>query len=114
MTAGSNVQARQFKALADDTRLAIEDMLCGGELCACNILKNFQITQPTLSYHMKILTECNLVKAHREGAWMRYSLNQKDLKALCSRLSGICSCCGQDQSQASDSSPNRRFKEDPS
>lgn len=64
-----------FKALADETRLKIVDMLSCGELCACDILKSFNITQPTLSYHMKILTECGIVNADRRGAWMHYTLN---------------------------------------
>lgn len=64
-----------FKALADETRLKIIQMLSKGELCACHILEAFQITQPTLSYHMKILTECGLVKGVKEGSWMKYSLN---------------------------------------
>lgn len=63
-----------LKALADETRLRIIDMLRCGELCACKMLKQFSITQPTLSYHMKILTECGLVEARREGAWIHYSL----------------------------------------
>ena len=63
-----------FKALADETRLKIIDMLSCGELCACKILEQFSITQPTLSYHMKILTECGLVTARRDGAWMHYTL----------------------------------------
>ena len=64
-----------YKALADETRLKIVMMLTKGELCACSILENFNITQPTLSYHMKILTESGLVQGRRDGAWMRYSLN---------------------------------------
>jgi len=64
-----------YKALADETRLKIVMMLTKGELCACSILENFSITQPTLSYHMKILTESGLVQGRRDGAWMRYSLN---------------------------------------
>ena len=59
-----------FKALADETRLKIIQMLSSGELCACNILEEFNITQPTLSYHMKILTECGLVKGVKEGSWI--------------------------------------------
>jgi ArsR family transcriptional regulator len=81
-------EARQFKALSDETRLAIIDMLRVGELCACKILENFQITQPTLSYHMKILTDCGLVSGRREGAWVHYSLNRENLKALGKLLSG--------------------------
>jgi ArsR family transcriptional regulator, arsenate/arsenite/antimonite-responsive transcriptional repressor len=71
-----------FKALADETRLQIIDMLSCGELCACKILEKFNITQPTLSYHMKILTECGLVSGVRDGAWMRYSLNESNIESL--------------------------------
>lgn len=67
-----------FKALADETRLKIIDMLSCGELCACDILKQFNITQPTLSYHMKILTECGIVNGVREGAWMHYTINKEN------------------------------------
>jgi len=65
-----------FKALADETRLKIVEMLSCGEMCACDILEPFQITQPTLSYHMKILTECGLIEGRRDGAWMRYRVNE--------------------------------------
>lgn len=64
-----------FKALADETRLRIVEMVSCGEMCACDILEFFQITQPTLSYHMKILTECGLVESRRDGAWMKYTIN---------------------------------------
>lgn len=71
-----------FKALADETRLKIIEMLSSGEMCACKILEEFDITQPTLSYHMKILTESGLVNGRRDGAWMRYSLNEENGQAL--------------------------------
>lgn len=71
-----------FKAMADETRLEIIDMLKSGELCACEILESFDITQPTLSYHMKILLECGLVDGRRDGAWMRYSLNKESFEAI--------------------------------
>ena len=71
-----------FKALADETRLKIIEMLSSGEMCACKILEEFDITQPTLSYHMKILTDSGLVNGKRDGAWMRYSLNEKNGQAL--------------------------------
>lgn len=71
-----------LKALADETRLKIVDMLSNGELCACNILESFDITQPTLSYHMKILCDSGLVESRRDGVWMRYSLNRQTLGAL--------------------------------
>lgn len=71
-----------FKALADETRVEILAMLTGGRLCACKILERFDITQPTLSYHMKILTESGLVTGVRDGAWMRYSLGCEGVAAL--------------------------------
>ncbi|MDF2594957.1 MAG: ArsR family transcriptional regulator [Clostridia bacterium] len=71
-----------FKALADETRLKIIHMLYEGELCACKILENFNITQPTLSYHMKMLTESGLVHGKREGAWMKYNLDYDRINEL--------------------------------
>lgn len=80
-----------FKALADETRLRIIDMLSCGELCACDILKNLSITQPTLSYHMKILTECGIVHANRMGAWMHYTLNVQTAKKISAYWAAITS-----------------------
>lgn len=71
-----------MKALADETRVQIFDMLSTRELCACKILEAFNITQPTLSYHMKILCDSGLVNSRREGVWMKYSINQHNLIAI--------------------------------
>lgn len=78
-----------FKALSDETRLKITQMLSGGELCACDILEEFNITQPTLSYHMKILTECGLVRGTKDGSWMKYTLNTERflmIKEVCENV----------------------------
>lgn len=75
-----------FKALSDETRLKIIDMLSCGELCACVILENFQITQPTLSYHMKFLTKSGVVEGRKESSWVYYSLNQEKVNQLKSFL----------------------------
>lgn len=80
-----------FKALSDETRLKIIDMLSCGELCACDILKSFNITQPTLSYHMKILTDSGIVIGNREGAWMHYSLDNKKAIQIAEYLKDITS-----------------------
>lgn len=71
-----------FKALADTNRLMIVDMLSCGELCACKILEKFNITQPTLSHHMKILCECGLVVGRKEGKWTHYSLNEETVRGF--------------------------------
>lgn len=71
-----------LKALADETRLKIVDMLSKGDLCACKILEHFSITQPTLSYHMRILCDSEVVTGVRNGAWMNYSLNKEIFEAV--------------------------------
>ncbi len=78
-----------FKGLSDETRLRILNMLSGVELCACNILDEFKITQPTLSYHMKILMECELVRGRKCGSWMFYTLNKEKQEELISLLNEI-------------------------
>ena len=71
-----------FKALSDPNRLMIVDMISCGELCACVILEKFQITQPTLSHHMKTLCESGLVIGRKEGKWMYYSLNDETIRGF--------------------------------
>jgi ArsR family transcriptional regulator len=71
-----------FKALSDETRLKIIDMLSCGEMCACEILEAFSISQSTLSYHMKTLVDSGLVNGVRDGAWMRYTLNKEKTDAI--------------------------------
>ena len=68
--------AHIFKALGDDKRLQILHMLAG------KLLEAFDISQPTLSHHMKILLACGLVKARKEGKWSHYSINVETLSQL--------------------------------
>ena len=96
------------RALGDSNRLKIVQMLSGGEKCACKLLEAFEITQPTLSHHMKILCECGLVDARREGRWSHYSLNCETLTALKAFIGGLsCSkgegcCCGENAGECPD------------
>jgi len=71
-----------MKALSDETRIKIFDMLSQGELCACNILEKFNITQPTLSYHMKTLCDSGLIESRKDGVWMKYSINRDNLEVI--------------------------------
>ena len=80
-----------FKALGDPTRLEIIDMISGGELCACKILERFDITQPSLSHHMKILCDCDLVTGRKEGKWTYYSLDEKAVQGFQRLLSEVTS-----------------------
>ena len=65
-------------------------MLSNGEKCGCRLLKAFEITQPTLSHHMKILCECGLVNDRKEGKWHHYSINSN----ICSELSSFLNNVG--------------------
>ena len=67
---------RVFRAFADKNRLKILEMLCQGELCACVLLRELDISQPTLSHHMKILCESGLVKSYSVGPWKHYLINR--------------------------------------
>lgn len=64
-----------FKAFCDENRLQILELLRDGEKCACQILEEMQITQPTLSHHMKILCDSGIVVGRKEGKWMHYSIS---------------------------------------
>jgi ArsR family transcriptional regulator len=82
--------AELFKALSDPNRLLIIEYLLDGERCACKILDQLQITQSTLSYHMKILCESTIVNGRKEGKWMHYSLNKEkfeEIKVVLERFS---------------------------
>lgn len=74
--------AKVLKALAEPKRLQIIDILSCGEQCACDILEHFDFSQPTLSHHMKVLMEANLVNLRKDGLWNYYSLNLKECNKL--------------------------------
>ena len=69
--------AKVFKALSDENRLQILCQLSGTEKCACVLLEALNISQPTLSHHMRILVEAGLVVGRKEGKWMHYSLSKE-------------------------------------
>lgn len=66
---------KKFKALADENRLQILELLLEGEKCACVLLDELHIAQSTLSHHMKILVDAGLVDYRKEGKWMHYTIN---------------------------------------
>ena len=66
---------RIFKALSDENRIRILKLQHNGEKCACNLLEELDITQPTLSHHMKLLCSCGIVKSRKEGKWMYYRID---------------------------------------
>ena len=74
--------SKVLKAISDPKRLRIVDMLSCGELCACKILEEFHITQPTLSHDMRVLIEAKIVNDRREGKNIFYSLNKEYLRVF--------------------------------
>lgn len=88
-----------FKALCDENRVRILKLLCSGEKCACKILEELNITQPTLSHHMKILCDSEIVVGRKEGKWMHYSISENgasQAKKILNELTIVngtdCSC----------------------
>lgn len=70
-----------FKALCDENRIKILQLLQDGEKCACVLLDDLQITQPTLSHHMKILCDSEIVVGRKEGKWTHYSISPEGAAA---------------------------------
>ena len=69
-----------FKAFCDENRVRILQLLQNGEKCACRLLEEMNITQPTLSHHMKILCDSGIVNARKEGKWIHYSISQEGIE----------------------------------
>lgn len=80
-----------FKALSDENRMKIVAMLSSGELCGCMILDRLDMTQPTLSHHMKILCDSGIVDGRKDGKWMKYSINKQTITEMESFLKSIIS-----------------------
>ena len=78
--------AAMFKAMADENRLQIMELLLDGEKCACKLLEALEISQPTLSHHMKLLCDAGLVTGRKEGKWMHYSISEDGVGILQSYL----------------------------
>ena len=68
-----------FKALSDETRLRILKLLEQGELCVCDIVAAFEMSQPKVSFHLATLKAAGLVKDRKEGKWMHYKIDDSDL-----------------------------------
>jgi ArsR family transcriptional regulator, arsenate/arsenite/antimonite-responsive transcriptional repressor len=79
-----------FKALADPVRLRLLSLIAsheGGEACVCDLTEPFDVTQPTISHHLKVLREAGLISADRRGTWVYYRARHEALDRLGSLLS---------------------------
>ena len=84
---GYREDAKILKALADENRLRILSLLQDGEKCACVLLEELNITQSTLSHHMKLLCDSTLVDYRKDGKWMHYSISKEGSERVKSMLS---------------------------
>lgn len=90
--------SKVFKAFCDPNRLQILSILRLEEHCACKLLEILNVSQSTLSHHMKILTEAKIVNVRKDGKWSHYSLSKEGLEYAIKYLQELTSiteneCC---------------------
>ncbi len=82
-------QSRILKALSDPTRLKILKLLSVREMCVCEIMAAFDLTQPTASHHLNMLESAGLLKDRREGKWIFYSLANPDIPKFLEKVHSL-------------------------
>ena len=83
--------AEVFKAFCDENRIRILQKLQTGEKCGCKLLEELNVTQPTLSHHMKILCDSGIVEGRKEGKWTHYKISNDGRKNALKLLKEITS-----------------------
>ncbi|MYR05477.1 metalloregulator ArsR/SmtB family transcription factor [Gordonia sp. SID5947] len=81
-----------LKALGDPVRLRLLSEVAshpGGEACVCDISGPFELSQPTISHHLKVLREAGMVSSERRGSWVYYRVNTGALSRLADLLGGL-------------------------
>ncbi|GLW02426.1 transcriptional regulator [Streptomyces lavendulae subsp. lavendulae] len=81
--------SRMFKALSDPVRLRLLSLIAsyeGGEACVCDLTGPFDVSQPTISHHLKVLREAGLVGSERRGTWVYYWVIPQALAQLSALL----------------------------
>ena len=83
--------AAMFKALGHPVRLQMVDLLSryAGQVCVCDVESQFNLSQPTISHHLKVLREAGLVAAEQRGLWVYYYLQSAAVAKLRSLLAGM-------------------------
>ncbi len=88
--------AEMFKAFCDENRIRILEILQSGEKCGCKLLEELNVSQPTLSHHMKILCDAGIVENRKEGKWTHYRISNSGRIKILNTLEGItktsCEC----------------------
>ena len=96
-------RAKVFKALCDERRQRILELLHTGEKCACVLIEEMDMPQSSLSYHMKILCDSGIVSSREDGKWTHYRISQqgsekaiqllKEITAVTENHDGCRNCC---------------------
>ena len=96
-------RAKVFKALCDERRQRILELLHSGEKCACVLIDEMDMPQSSLSYHMKILCDSGIVTSREEGKWTHYQISKqcsekaiellKEITAVTGNGDGCKNCC---------------------
>ncbi|MEY9835562.1 ArsR/SmtB family transcription factor [Streptacidiphilus sp. EB103A] len=89
--------ARMFKALSDPVRLRLLSLIAsheGGEACVCDLTGPFDVSQPTISHHLKVLREAGLVGSERRGTWVYYWVLPPALAKLSALLQAPATAAG--------------------
>ncbi len=83
--------AQVFKALGDPVRIRLVSLIGahqGGEVCVCDLTTAFDLTQPTISHHLKVLRQAGIIDSERRGTWVYYRLVPAALDRVAALLSG--------------------------
>ena len=88
-----NEQVKLLSAMSDPTRLRIIEMLSGtcDSICVCDITTQFDLGQPTISHHLKVLRDAGLVTWEKRGLWVYYSLDRTAFEEVTGYLNGLLS-----------------------
>ena len=80
-----------FKALADPTRLDVFRLIAAQDapICACDVVDRFDVSQPTISHHLKVLREAGLITVSRRGVWAYYAADPRGLALLRDALDAV-------------------------
>ena len=97
-------RAKVFKALCDERRQRILELLHSGEKCACVLIAEMEMPQSSLSSHLKILCDSGIVTSREEGKWTHYQISRqgsekavellKEITAVTEHEDGCSRCCG--------------------
>lgn len=91
-------RAKVFKALCDERRQRILELLHGGEKCICVLTEEIHMPQSSLSYHMKVLCESGIVTGREDGKWTYYQISQEGRERAVDLLKEITDLCDTDSS----------------